>query len=282
MLTLLALLWVTTPAQVGSIHILVEPGDAIFLDGRQVGISSNAMGGFLIESVPTGEHEVMIKTPSGGGVTKKVTVYVAQTSVITISSLGLRTRSRGDDATVEVQALSGGGNCELVAGPERITGPADDLRLERIRPGSQTVTVTCGDKKARGEIDVPPGKIVTVAVDFTTSKLKIVNERNRIVAVYVPTVEDYIMRLDLPFSWKRAVAATLVAGVKPTSISRQGMVQLAVTYTGPNYSSIEEVAGRLKDRKEVKSVYLRDYDSGYYRNNKAAEMSFIITFENSQ
>jgi hypothetical protein len=281
MLTLLALLWVTTPPQVGAIHILVEPGDAIFLDGRQVGFSSAASGGYLMESVDVGDHEVTIKTPSGGVITKKVTVYVAQTSTITISSLGLRTRARGDDAAIEIQALSGGGTCELAVGNERVTAAADDLRIERVRPGTQQVTVLCGGKKATGSFDLPPGKVVTMAADFSTSKLKIVNERNRVTAVYVPTVEDYIMRLDLPFSWKRAVAATLVPGVKPKSINRLGMVQLAVSYTGPSYGAIDEVVVRLKERKEISTIYLKDYDA-YSRDREGVTMSFIITFESSQ
>lgn len=279
MLTLLALLWVTGPPQVGSIHILVEPGDAVFLDGRQVGVSSTASGGFTIESVPIGDHEVTIKTPSGGSVSKKLSVYIAQTTTITISSLGLRTRARGDDASVEIQALSGVGTCELVVGAERVSAPAEDLRMDHVRPGPQNVTVTCGDKKASGSLDVPPGKIVTVMADLATSKLKIVNERNRVTAVYVPTVEDYIMRLDLPFSWKRAVAATLVPGVKPKNISRQGMVQLFVSYTGPSYGAIQEVADRLRERREVKTVYTKDYD---YLRTGGVEWGFIITFESGQ
>jgi hypothetical protein len=280
MLALLALLWVTTPAQVGAIHILVEPGDAVFLDGRQVGISSAASGGYLMERVDVGDHEIMIKTPAGGVVTKKVTVYVAQTSTITISSLGLRTRARGDDAAIEIQALSGGGNCELAVGSERVTAAPDDLRIERVRPGMQQVTVVCNGKKASGSFDLPPGKIVTMSADLTTSRMKIVNERNRVTAVYVPTVEDYIMRLDLPFSWKRAVAATLVPGVKPKSITRLGMVQLSVTYTASSYSAIDEVATRLKERREISTIYLKDYD--YYPRDKQPTATFILTFENSQ
>src|SRR5436190_21400368 len=103
MFTLLALLWVVTPPQVGSIQVMVEPGATVFLDGRQTGVSTSAMGGFSIEEVPVGDHEVTIRTSYGGGVSKRVMVNQGQTTTITISSLGLRSRTRGDDATIEVQ-----------------------------------------------------------------------------------------------------------------------------------------------------------------------------------
>jgi hypothetical protein len=285
MFTLLALLWVVTPPQVGSIQIMVEPGAAVFLDGRQAGISSSAMGGFNIEEVPVGDHDVTIRTSYGGGVSKRVMVNQGQTTTITISSLGLRSRTRGDDATIEVQAtIPGSTNCELAVGTEKAAGAAEDLRIERVRPGSQPVDVRCGDKRASGTIEVPPGKIVTVQADMATSRLKIINERARVTAVYVPRVEDAIMRLDLPFTWKRAVAASVVAGVKPKSVSRSGMVKLDITMTGPSYSAIEQFAERLKERNEVKTVYLKDWDytSSSHRDSDGVKMSFIVTFENGQ
>jgi hypothetical protein len=285
MFTLLALLWVVTPPLVGSIQVMVEPGATVFLDGRQTGISTSAMGGFSIEEVPVGDHEVTIRTSYGGGVSKRVMVNQGQTTTITISSLGLRSRTRGDDATIEVQAaVPGSTNCELVVGTEKAGGTAEDLRIDHVHPGPQPVDVRCGDKRASGTIDVPPGKIVTVQADMATSKLKIINERARVTAVYVPTTEDAIMRLDLPFTWKRAVAASIVAGVKPKSVSRSGMVKLDITMSGPSYNAIEQFAERLKERKEVKTVYLKDwnYASSSHRDSDGVSMSYIVTFENGQ
>lgn len=281
MLILLAILWVVTPTHVGSIHILVEPNAAIFLDGRQLGISSTAVGGYMIESVLVGDHDVTVKTSYGGSVSKKVTVNEGQASTLTISSLGLRTRARGDDAALEVQTtLPGSTKCDLVVGGERFSANADELRGDHVRPGSQSVTVTCGDKRASGSVDLPSGKIVTIQADFAKGKLTTVGDRARVTAVYVQTVEDRIMRLDLPFSWKRAVAASIVAGVKPQSINRLGMVQLAVTMTGPNYNAIEEFARNIRERAEVLSIYVQSWD--YYQRGGGSEASYIITFRNSQ
>lgn len=281
MLILLAILWVVTPAQVGSIHILVEPNAAIFLDGRQLGISSSAAGGFMIESVAVGDHDITVKTSYGGSVSKKVTVNEGQDTTITISSLGLRTRSRGDDAALEVQTtLAGSTSCNLLVGTERFTANAEELRGDRLRPGSQNVTVTCGDKRATGNIDLPSGKIVTVQADFAKGKLISVGDRPRVTAVYVQTVEDRIMRLDLPFSWKRAVAASLVANVKPRSITRLGMVQLEVTMEGPSYNAIAEFARNIQQRPEVKNVYIKSWD--YYLRGGGSEATYVVTFQNSQ
>ncbi len=282
MLTLfLALLLVVTPAPVGTVHVLVEPGDAIFLDGKQVGVSGAAAGGLVIESVPVGGHEIVVRTPSGGSAAAKFNVALGLTSRVTISSLGLRTRARGDDASIEMQIASDPVKCELTVGTDKTVGSSEDLRMDHIRPGRQKVALACGGKHAAGDIDVPAGKTITVHADLAAGKLQVVNERSRVISVYVPTVADAIMRLDLPFTWKRAIAASLVPGVTPKSITRNGILRVDVTLTAATWQPLEDVAANLKERREVASIY-SDYSGSGYTRDGSVQYTYIITFRSGE
>jgi hypothetical protein len=259
MLTLLTLLLVVTPAQVGSLHILVEPGDAVFLDGRQVGTSSVAAGGMMLENVPVGNHEIVVRTPAGGSSSSKVSVVASTTSTVTISSLGLRGRARGEDTTIAVQVTSDSPRCDLTVGADTIAGTPSEIRIEHVRAGRQKVTLACGTKRATGDVDVAPAKVITLQADLATGKIKTIHEEDRITSIYVPTVQDTIMRMDLPFLWKRAIAATLAPGVKPRSISRSGTLSVTITYIAANYRDIDDTVEALRERSEVQRISRLDY-----------------------
>lgn len=275
MLTLLAVILMAQaqPPQVGAIHILVEAGDTVFLDSRAMGMSSTSAGGMLINNVPIGEHEVIVRTPAGGNAVTRVVVQFGETSTISISSLGLRTRSRGTDAAVEMQVGQQTTPCDLRVGTDHVTAAGEELRIDHVHPGTQKVAIACGNKTAAADVEIAPGKIVTFAADLTAHKLRVVGERDRVTAMVVPTVQDAIMRLDLPFSWKRAIAATLSPGMRPKSIVRKGMVVQAFFVT-PDSEAAGNMAAQLKDRSEVQAVYLTvtEYTKDGY------VFMFLITF----
>ena len=281
MLTLLAFLFVVAPQQTGSIHVVVEPNAAVFLDGHQVGISSPEAGGFVIEQVPLGAHDIVVRTSYGGAANAKVTVNIAQTSTVSISSLGLRTRTRGDDSTIELQVVTDRPTCDLQVGMDRVSGAPADLHVERVRPGPQHVTVACGDRQVTNDVDIPASKIVTIAADPARRTLRVVASRDRITTMYVPTVADSIMRMDLPFTWKRAVAASVVAGAHPKVIARgryRPNSQIEAEFLFDTYGSMVAFVGQLRDRTEVSTV---DYDYGWNRDN-SLNAQFIITFKTLQ
>ena len=283
MLTLLAFLWVVAPQQTGSIHVVVEPNAAVFLDGRQIGISSPLAGGLVIEQVPLGQHEIVVRTSYGGAVTSKVMVNIGQTSTVNISSLGLRMRSRGDDSTIEIQVVTDKPTCDLQVGMDRINAAPADLRMERVKPGPQHVTVACGDRQVTNDLDIPASKIVTVAADPAKRTLRILESRDRITTMIVPTVADSIMRMDLPFSWKRAVAASIVAGVHPKAIARNSYhpnSQLQAKILFDTYGAMVAFISQLRDRAEVMNV---DYDYDQYSNRDGTvNATVLITFKNLQ
>jgi hypothetical protein len=257
MLTLLAVILMAQaqPPQVGAIHILVEAGDTVFLDAREMGMSSTAAGGMLINNVPVGEHEVIVRTPAGGNAVTKVVVQVGETSMISISSLGLRTRSRGTDAAVEMQVGQQSTPCDLRVGTDHVTAAGEELRIDHVHPGPQKVAIACGARSAAADVEIAPGKIVTFAADLTAHKLRVVGERDRVTSMVVPTVQDAIMRLDLPFSWKRTIAATLSPGMRPKSITQKGMIAEAYFVT-PDWEAANNMAMQLKERSEVQTVYV--------------------------
>ena len=263
MLTLLLVLLVVTPPQVGSVHILVESGDTIYMDGRQVGISSGAGGGLLLTDVPVGDHEIVVRAPSGGSATAKITVSFGMTTTVPISSLGLRIHARGNDSTVEVQVPAESMRCELVIGNDRVSAAPEELRMEHVRPGLHTIAVTCGEKHASAGVDIPAAKLVTLQADLANGKLHVVGRRDRVTAVLVPTPADKIMRLDLPFTWKRAIAASITNGVQPRSIEQKGGMRVEAKFSvqGFDDSPAEEFLSRLKERPEVETAYVSGSDS---------------------
>lgn len=283
MLTLLAFLYVIAPQNTGSIHVVVEPNAAVFLDGRYMGISSPEAGGLVIEQVQLGQHEIVVRTSYGGAVTSKVTVNIAQTSTLSISSLGLRMRTRGDESTIELQVVTDRPTCDLQVGMDRVSAAPADLKMERVKPGPQHVTVACGDRQVTNDVDIPASKIVTIAADPSKRTLKVLGSRDRITTMIVPTVSDAIMRMDLPFSWKRAIAASVVPGVHPKQIARSSYhpnSQLAAKCLFDSYGSMVAFIGQLRDREEVMNV---DYDYDSYSNRDGSvNATLLITFHNLQ
>lgn len=259
MLTSIAALFVIAAMQVGAIHVFVEPGFEVLLDSRPIGMSTAGEGGLQIREVPVGEHEVAVKTPWGKLITSKVSVVGGVTADISISSLGLRGRTRGDDSTVEVQVTSPAPACELSVGNERVAGASDELKIDHLRPGRYRVTVKCGSKMATTDIQLAAGRIVTLHADVNTGKIRMLNDRPRITAVNVPTAQDTIMRLPLPIGWRRVFASALVPGVKASSITQLNDVRAEAVFMVPDYSAGSAVVERLRDREEVHEVLVEDY-----------------------
>lgn len=276
MTLLLALLLAIQPVRAGAIHVLVEPGDTIELDGREAGVSSMAAGGLLITNVAAGEHEIVVRTPTGGHASAKVNVTEGNTSTVQISSLGLRIRTRGNDSTVEVDVTPVSATCDLLAGNDEITAAPAELRLDHVRPGPQRVALRCGEKHAASDLDIPAAKIVTVQANFEKHTLRIVHARERVTALVVPTAADAIMRLDLPFAWKRAIAAALPPGLKPNSVARKGNLSVEVTFRGADWRTAETFRARLEDRPEIATVQFTDYDT----SRTVAQFRYLITFRN--
>lgn len=263
MRALLLVLLVVTPPQVGSVHILVESGDTISMDGREVGVSSAAAGGLLLTDVPVGDHEIVVRAPGGGSATARITVSFGMTTTVPISSLGLRIHARSNDSTVEVQVPAESTRCELVIGNDRVRC-------------AHTIAVTCGEKHASADVDIPAAKLVTLQADLATGKLHVVGRRDRVTAVLVPTPADKIMRLDLPFTWKRAIAAPLTTGVQPNSIEQKGGMRVEAKFSvqGFDESPAEEFLSRLRERPEVETAYVSTSD--YRRDGMSFTLS--ITF----
>jgi hypothetical protein len=253
--TALLLFLLAVPRGAGALHILVEPGDEIFLDARSVGLSSEAASGMLLDDVPAGEHDLEIVTPGGARTSMKVNIFDGQVTTINISSIGLRAgHPRGEDATVELQVVTQSRRCELIVGDQHIAGAKDDLRVEHLKPGKQHIGVICGAETAEGDIDIPAGGYVIVAPDFASGKVHVATQHSRIITMSVPTPEDAIMELQLPLQWKRAIAESLVTGVHAEAITRDRGLTVIATFTSPDWVSMMKFLRQLRRQDEVSSV----------------------------
>lgn len=271
---------VVTPQPMGSLHVLMESGDQVFLDARMVGMSSDAASGMLLEGVAVGEHELSIVTPGGQRTSFKVNIYDGQTTTITLSSLGLRGgRRRGEDSTVELQApVTQSSRCELNVGSAQLAGAKEDLRIEHLSPGRYHVSVTCGSRAAGADIDVPPGMVVTVAADFVAGKLKVADQRPRITNMAVASPADAIMRFDLPLSWKRAMVAALVPGIHAESATMARGYMAIVTFNAPTRTAMYAYMSRLRTMDGVSGT---NYD-GFVETSDGVRARLSIQFRPDQ
>lgn len=257
MLTSLAALFVIAATNVGVIHVFVEPGFDVFLDSRLIGKSTSSEGGLQIREVPAGDHEVTVKGPYGRAIASRVTVFAGNTAGVSISSLGLRSRG-ADESTVEVQVQAPSNTCDLFVGGERMVSTDNEMRVDHLKPGQYRILLTCGSRSASINLSLPAAKILTLHADLATGKMKVIGDRPRITSVVVPTAEDAIMRMPLPVKWKRVFAGSLVAGVKAKQITQVNDVRASAVYVAPDYSTMEQVADRIRSRDEVDSVYIED------------------------
>lgn len=249
-----SLLMIVTPQPMGAIHILIEPGNEILLDARSVGFSSEASSGMMLDPVPAGEHDLVIKTPEGAHSALRVRVSDGEITTLTISSIGMRATHRGEESTLELNAVSASRRCELIAGSTKMAGNKDDLRIEHLSPGEQRVTVYCGARSASSLIDIPGGMIVTVTADFDSGRVRVVNQRQRVTTVSVANPEDAIMHLDLPLKWRRAIATSLVEGVHSEGITREGNLEVNASFSAAQWDMLDTFINRLRHHDNVASV----------------------------
>jgi hypothetical protein len=87
-----ALLMFITFQPMGALHLLVESGFEVVIDGHSAGYTSDAAGGLLLDYVPTGDHDVVLKSPDGASVPLKVLIADGELTTVQVSTLGLHAR----------------------------------------------------------------------------------------------------------------------------------------------------------------------------------------------
>jgi hypothetical protein len=250
-----ALLMLVTYQPGGALHLLVESNCEIRIDGRPAGTSSDAASGLLLDYVPVGEHDVLIKTETGATTSLKVRVFDGEMTTVQISSLGLRAgKPRGTDSTVEAVVTSESLRCTLGVDELSISGGKDQLKIERVEPGKHTISIICGRDRAEGVVDVPASAVLSVKPDFETGRLRSVQERPRVAMISVPTPADDIMQYDLPLMWKRAIAAALVSGIHVETIKKDDEATAVATFTAPGWEALEDFEKNLRRQSEVRGV----------------------------
>ena len=271
-----ALLMLVTYQPAGALHLLVESGNEVLIDGRSAGYTSDAAGGFLLDWIAVGEHEILIKTPEGATVPLKVRIADGELTTVQVSSLGLHAgRPRGTDSTIIVEELkTGSRRCTLAVDEASISDLKDQLKLEKIAPGKHTVLVICGSSRASSEMDIPSSAIVRVVADFESGRVRNVNEKPRAPMISVPTPADDIMALDLPLTWKRAIAGSLVSGIHVETVRRDGDGDVLGTFTAPSWDALEDFVRGLKRQDEVRRVETIRY--GWIPNG--IRFRILITF----
>jgi hypothetical protein len=250
-----ALLMLVTYQPGGALHLLVESNCEIRIDGRPAGTSSDAASGLLLDYVPVGEHDVLIKTETGATTELKVRIFDGEMTTVSVSSLGLRAgKPRGTESTIQAVVTSESLRCTLGVDAMSISGGKDQLKIERVEPGRHTISIICGRDRAEGVVDVPPSAVITVKPDFETGRIRSTHERPRVAMISVPTTADDIMELDLPLMWKRAISAALVSGIHVETIKKDDDAAVVATFTAPGWDALEEFEKNLRKQSEVRGV----------------------------
>lgn len=275
MSSLLAAALVIAATQFGAIQVNVDAGLEVYLDSRLMGKATPT--GLRIVDVPVGAHTISVKTSWGSAIGYNVTVAQGKTSNVQVAAIGLRTRTRGEDSTIEVKVETQAPACDLVIGTDRVTKAPAELRIEHLRPGATNVNVKCAGKTASMDIYLGTGRLLTLQANFATGKMQVLSDESRVTQMTVQTPSDMIMRMSLPVDWKRALISAIVPGARLSSIRQISDSAVEAIISG-NSSAVFKAMSAMQDDERVYSV-----QAGRYKypdqSNGDYEIPIRVTFK---
>jgi hypothetical protein len=254
LLLLLALLSGLPPDTRGQIHVRVEPGVTILLDGQQVGVSNDRDGGLWIRAVRPGKHTLLLQLASGASLDVNAEVVAGQTTTLPISSLTLRASTRKRKSDMEVRVDSEAPQCSVSYDDryEPLTGTRSVV-LRDLSSGSRMLEVFCGGRTLKKTVNIVAGRYLVVEASFQANEIRIVNDRPRVKELVVKSSRDILVDANIPTDTKRLLLAALRPGIEVLGVTDRGS-RLFVRLEAESQSPIEAVATAVKRSPEVKKV----------------------------
>jgi len=245
----------TLYANTGDIHIRIEPGVLVSVDGVHAGTSTRAQLGLRVERVAPGMHHVGLEVPGGGSMTTQVEVEAGRTTLVRISSLTLRAAAGRRKAALEITVDSARPPCRAFLGEREAAFSSTSTIVDDVPSGAQRVRVACaGGHTAESIVDLMPDRTVTVRADFARKILVVTGDRPRIKALNVPSSSGLIVNAPIAANAKRALAGALVSGIEVLTISAVSAHEVNATFRAATHNDAARLVERLKQSAEVHSI----------------------------
>lgn len=210
MFLLTALLLLAAEAGFGDVWVRTEPGIVVYLDGRRAGVTTQAELGLRLRNVEVGRHELTVSMPGAGSAKFAIDVEFGRTTELKVPVLALRARrDPARNGGLELRLEPYQPECFATLRGNRYAIANGLTRVNDVAPGRQTMTVTCGSRSLRAEVDFPAGRIVVVRADLKQSKLVVVEDRPRVFEVDVRESSDRLVYARIPASARRALIASI-------------------------------------------------------------------------
>ena len=194
----------------GHLFLHLGAGYEVIVDGISYGLTSDDVGGKIIDLNP-GRHHVVVRTSDGLGGSFDVDIAGGQTQDVRLSPLALRRRLSTEGEPGSVHVLCVPSDCSITfREKDHLT---NDDTLESLPAGRYPLVATSGSAILHSNVDVPSGMAVTIEINFNTRTTRVVDSRRRAHHVTLAEANDALATLNVPGTWKSAIHSSLPAGV---------------------------------------------------------------------
>ena len=194
----------------GHLFLHLNAGYEVIVDGTSYGLTSDDVGGKIIDLNP-GRHHVLVRASDGLGGSFDIDIASGQTTDARLSPLGLRRKlsTEGEPGSLHVTCVPS--DCSITfREKDHLT---NDDTIDSVPAGRYPLVATRGSSTLRSNVDLPSGMAVTVEINFNTRSTRVVDTRRRAHHVTLAEANDAMATLNVPATWKSAIHSALPAGV---------------------------------------------------------------------
>jgi hypothetical protein len=254
----------------GEIWIRSAPGVVVTLDGVRAGVTTEADAGLRISGVSPGVHELGLAMPGGGSRTVTVEVSRGESTTVNVPLVGLQPRRPASAGALLIEALPYRQPCQVTVGAARYDLTAATLRIDKLPGGRHPVTVTCGGRSLRQEVEVEPTRLIDLRFDITRNRLDVIRSRPR-EAVTELTSRDRIESAAIAEVARKALFSSLVADVEVVALESRDGSRTAVTFASDSDVSLAAQAESLRQIVGVTIVRTK-------RNHDGQRLTLTLLF----
>jgi hypothetical protein len=194
----------------GHLFLHLNAGYEVIIDGTSYGLTSDDVGGKIVDLNP-GRHHVVVRSSDGFGGAFDIDIAGGQTQDVRLSPLGLRKKlsMEGEPGSLHVTCIPS--DCNIIfREKDHLT---NEDTIDSVPAGRYPIVATRGSLTLHTNVDLPSGMAVTLEVNFNTRTARVVDTRRRAHHIIVADANDALAPLNVPATWKSAIHSSLPAGV---------------------------------------------------------------------
>jgi len=194
----------------GHLFLHLGAGYEVIVDGASFGLTSDDVGGKVVDLNP-GRHHVVVKDPNGYGGAFDIDIAAGQTQDVRPSPLGLRKKlsTEGEPGSLHVICIPSDCNVTFRE-KDHLT---NDDTIDAVPAGKYPLVAMRGSSIVRTTVDLPPGMAVSLEINFNTRSTRVVDTRRRAHHMVIAEANDALATLNVPSNWKSAIHSALPSGV---------------------------------------------------------------------